>query len=143
MNVARVVLGAVGVGLGLVGGWMLLDDGGEALRSVALFLVGGVLVHDALLAPLTILLGFAAFRLTPDRAHGAVLVGFTVWATTTVVALPALSGQGVKADNPTLLPRDYLAGWLGFSVVVVVATVAAAVWASRRAGAPPSRGHAG
>ena len=133
MSVVRIVLGAVGVGVGLVGGWMLLDDGFEALRSVAIFLVGGVLVHDAVLAPLTILLGFLAFRLLPARVHGAVLVGFTVWATVTVVALPALSGQGVKADNPTLLPRDYLAGWLWFTVVVAVGVGAAVAWTTARA----------
>lgn len=133
MRAARLVLGAVGVGVGLVGGWMLLDDGGEALRSVAVFLVGGVLVHDAVLAPLTILLGFLAFRILPARAHGAVLVGFTVWATVTVVALPALSGQGVKADNPTLLPRDYLEAWSWFTAVVVGCVAGVAAWSTARA----------
>jgi hypothetical protein len=41
--------------------------------------------------------------------------------------VPTLGRFGATADNPTLLDRDYLAGWLVFAAIVVAG---AAVWAA-------------
>ncbi len=47
MRLTRLLLGAAGVVLVLVGAWHLLGTGLSDLVDIALWLAGGVVVHDA------------------------------------------------------------------------------------------------
>jgi hypothetical protein len=119
----RLVLGAVGVAMGAFGALRFLQLDLDDLVDAVLWLAGGVLLHDVVVAPLTIAVTFLATRLVPSRARTAVVVGAVVLATVTVTAVPVLGGWGVRADNPTLLDRDYTAGWLVFAGLVVLGVV--------------------
>jgi MFS family permease len=119
----RLVLGAVGVAMGAFGALRLLQLELEDLLDAGLWLAGGVLLHDVVVAPLTIAVTLLATRVVPSRARTAVVVGVVVLATVTVTAIPVLGGWGVRADNPTLLDRDYTAGWLVFAGLVVLGVV--------------------
>ena len=48
--------------------------------------------------------------------------GLVVLGTVTLMAVPVLGGWGANADNPTILDRNYAAGWL----VVAGVTIAGA-----------------
>lgn len=136
---SRKLLGAFGVLATAYGGWLLLQRGGDNLVGALVWLVGGVVVHDAVLAPIVIGLGWVAGRLLPDRLIGPVAAGALVLGTVTVVAVPVLGRFGARPDNPTLLDRSYGSGWLllaGLTVVGVVVMVA--VDARHRRG--PDRG---
>ena len=68
----RVVLGALGFLLAAYGGWLLLsrqDTAGNL--DTLLWLAGGVVVHDALLAPVVIGLGVLLSRLAPAPTRAA------------------------------------------------------------------------
>lgn len=119
----RVAIGALGLAMGAFGALRFLQLDVADILNAVLWLAGGVLVHDALIAPLTIALAFLAARVLPVRARAGVAVGFIVIATVTITAVPVLAKLGERPDNPTLLDRNYLAGWLVF-VVLVVAVIA-------------------
>lgn len=136
----RILLGAAGVALGAYGAWLLLDRQESAqVVEVALWFLVGVLVHDAVVAPLTLLVGAALPRLLPRAARAPVVVGLVVVATVTVVAVPVLGRFGVRPDNPTLLDRPYVAGW-AVLVGIVAAVVLAAVLRNARQRRPAAAG---
>lgn len=121
MRSARGILGALGVAGAAYGAMLLLDLGAENLRATLVWVVGGVVLHDAVLAPLTILVGLAFLRLQrAGVAIGPLVVGGVVLASVTLAAVPVLGRFGARTDNDTLLDRDYLVGWLVFAGVVVV-----------------------
>ena len=135
MTGGRWALGGVGVLLGLYGGWLLLSRGHDHV-DVVVWLAAGVVLHDAVLAVLTVALGALAVRLVPPAVRAPLVVGFVVLGSVTLLAVPVLGRFGARADNPTLLDRDYTTGWLvlaGATVLaVVVAVVVAALVRSRR-----------
>jgi hypothetical protein len=134
MRALRFSLGAVGVVLVLVGVWHLLGNGFADLAATVAWLAGGVVAHDALIAPLVLLLGVGLLpRLLPWDL-GPAVAGFVVLLTVTLTAVPVLGRFGAKPDDPWLLPRPYGALWLAFALVVVAAVVGASVLRRRRSG---------
>lgn len=119
----RLLLGAVGVAAGLFGALRLLQTGWSNIVHAAIYLAGGVVVHDGFLAPLTIAVTVLGTRLLPPAVRARVTLGLAVLLTVTVSALPAILRLGARTDNDTLLPRNYLVGWLVFAVLVLVGTL--------------------
>ena len=140
MNALRILLGALGVAGGAFGAVLLLDLGPANLVAAGTWLVGGVLVHDAVLAPLTLAVGVGAVRLWRRQVPAAIVVGATVLATVTVVAIPVLGRFGARGDNRTLLDRNYLLGWLVLATLTVVAVAVAMVRSDRGGGRGPRAG---
>jgi hypothetical protein len=131
----RLLIGFVGVAMGAFGALRFLQLERSDIVDAVLWLGGGVIVHDLVLAPLTIALTLLAARLVTGQARVAVVTGLIVLATVTVTAIPVLGGWGARGDNPTLLDRDYATGWLVFAGLVVAGTlIALAPWLRRRDG---------
>lgn len=127
----RTTLGAVGVALVGYGAWLLLTRGRD-LVEVAVWLGAGVVLHDAVLATVSIVLGALAVRWAPPAFRAPLVVAFVVLGSVTLLAVPVLGRFGARADNPTLLDRDYTAGWLGLVCVTAVAVVVSGLVRSRR-----------
>ena len=121
----RALLGLIGVAAMGWGFWLLRDDGLERWRSQAVWIVGGVLAHDAVIAPLVVVLGVLAARMWRPRARGVIAVGFIVWATVSVAVANVLLPVGGRPDNPSLMNRPYVLAWVVFTVVVLAATAVA------------------
>ncbi len=125
----RVVRAAAGVVGGLVllyGTYRLLGLGWSNLLSTVPWLFGGVVAHDAVLAPLVLLVGAAATRRLPDWVRAPATGALVVLGSLTLVSVPVLGRFGAKADNPTLLDRPYAVGWLiAAALVLLVAGVQA------------------
>ena len=132
MRTARLALGALGVAAGLWGAWLLRDDGVERLTSTALWLGGGIVLHDFVLAPLVVVIGVIAVRVVPDRHRAVAAVAFLVWGAVTVAVANVLSGQGGKPGMDSLLNRPYLTSWLVLTAVAVGAAMVAGVIRTRR-----------
>jgi len=122
----RILLGFSGVAAIGWGFWLLSDDGLERWRSQAVWIVGGVLAHDAVIAPLVVVLGVIAARSWRPSVRGAMAVGFIVWATVSAAVANVLLPVGGRPDNPSLMNRPYVLAWVVFTLVVLAATAIAA-----------------
>ncbi|WP_372735205.1 hypothetical protein [Nocardioides sp.] len=131
MTRTRIGLGATGVVIGGYGAFLFLSRGREHLE-VLMWLAAGVALHDGVLAVAVLALAAVAFRVVPEVARAPVAVGFVVLGTLTLVALPVLGRFGERADNPTLLPRDYTAAWVLVAALTLVAVLAASFIRARR-----------
>ena len=118
MRTTRALLVAVGVLMGLWGLWLVRDFRFDQLRSTVTWLAGGVVLHDAILAPLVVGVGVILARVVPVYARKPVTVGLILWGTVTVAVANVLSGMGGKPDNNTILNLPYVATWLAMTVVV-------------------------
>lgn len=132
----RAVLGAAGGLLTAYGVWLLLSRQDlERNLDVALWLAGGVLVHDVLLGSVVIVVSLLATRLLPAVARPAAGAGLVVLGSLTLLAVPFLGGFGREnaPDNPTLLDRDYTAGYLVLVATVIIVVVLPVLLHSLRA----------
>lgn len=131
----RAALITLGGALILYGAWLVLSrqDPGQWLE-VGIWLGAGVVVHDAVISGLVIGACLLGSRLLPPAWRAPAVIALVVWGGVTVTAIPVLTGLGVRADNPTLLDRPYLATWWAISAIVVLAVALA--------GFVRSRGHA-
>jgi len=125
----RLLTGAVGVAMGLFGVLRFLQLDPEDIIDALIWLAGGVVVHDAVIAPLTIAVTVLVARVVPAGARRRLTVALVVLVTVTVTAVPVLGRWGARADNPTLLDRNYLAGWLVFAALVGLCTLLASLLA--------------
>jgi hypothetical protein len=114
------------------GAWLIFDLGTASWLSLGLWLAGGVLGHDALLAPIVVVLGVLATRLAPSAARAPLAVALIVWGSITLVAVPVLGRFGALSDNPTLLDRPYQTSWLVLTGLVAAAVAATSLVRARR-----------
>ncbi|MGB7450274.1 MAG: hypothetical protein WA892_14270 [Ornithinimicrobium sp.] len=132
MRGLRYAVGAGGVLLGLWGVWLILGSADTAdLVDIAIWLAGGVVAHDVLIAAVTLVVAALATRALPDVARAPATVGLVVVGTFTVVAIPFLGRFGASATNETLLDRNYVAGYLIVVAIVVAAVVATSLARAR------------
>jgi hypothetical protein len=125
---ARVLLalgGLATIGYGLHG--LLTMQRATHPTQAARWLLGGLLIHDVVVFPVTAAIGFVLTRLVraPYRAvvQGALLVSVAV----ALSSLPLWRGYGGAADNPSVDPLPYgrnlaiVLGlvWAGAAVVIV------------------------
>jgi hypothetical protein len=136
MRAARGILIALGLALMGVAGLVLLADvPPERYLGIAVWVGAAIVVHDGVVAPITVAAGLGAARAL-DRvgrrgiavAQGALFVG----ATLTAIALPAIIASARGNANPTVLVGSY-----AFSLVVVWAVLIAVATAA--VGRPSAR----
>ncbi len=132
MRAVRWALGGFGLAAGGYAGWLLTRRPDDLLAVLA-WLAGGVIAHDLVLAPLVLGVCLLGSRLLPARAHAGAVLALAVFGSITLVAIPVLVGFGAKADNPTLLDRNYLLGWMSIGALTLAASVVVA-FRDRRGG---------
>ncbi len=129
---ARLALIGLGSLVGVYGAWLLLSrQDFQQLRSVAVWLVAGALLHDVLLSGAVVALCLAGSRLLHRSLRRPATIALIVIGTVTIGAVPVLGRFGARADNATLLDRDYITGWVVFVVLVLVALALLEVRAHR------------
>jgi len=120
-------------------GWALMSYGVYGLiinaaqtnpSSWLVWFLGGIVVHDFLLAPVVIGVGVLVSRAVPDRHRGPVQGALVAGGIVSLTALPYVLGFGRSSSNPSALPNNYAAA-LGL-VLVLIAAVAAVLVALRR-----------
>ncbi|MBF4766444.1 hypothetical protein ISU10_01530 [Nocardioides agariphilus] len=129
--IARIGIAVVGVAFAAYGAWLLLAEDLADLVDAAVWLGAGVVLHDFVLVPLTLALGWLVSRLVPAGLRPRAAAGLVVLGTLTVLAIPVIGRFGERPDNPTILDRGYTAGWL-LVVVVVLVVVGVSEVARRR-----------
>ena len=117
----RLLLGALGVVAGLYGVYALVSRYPfAALWPVLRWFVLGIVLHDAVLAPLQVVIGWFALRRAAPRSRAvgrAALLGVLVLLLVTA----ALAGARAGRQNATILGVDPL---VGLAVGLVTLTLA-------------------
>ncbi|QWC84944.1 hypothetical protein KLP28_15575 [Nocardioidaceae bacterium] len=123
----RGAIGTIGVLVGVYGAALMLQLAGSTLVGVAKWLVAGVILHDFVLAPLTVGAWWLARRYLPAVVSGPLAGGVVVLGSITIMAIPVLVQWRVVPSNPSLLDRDYSMGLLIVAGIVATGVVA---WAA-------------
>ncbi|HYZ93984.1 MAG TPA: hypothetical protein VFA34_16550 [Actinomycetota bacterium] len=109
----------VGWGIILFGvGGALADSRFTHPRSMAIWIVGCLIAHDFVLAPIVFGIGKALRRAASGADRRLLQASLLLFGVIFLVSIPVLGRFGFRPDNPTLLPRDYAVG-----LIVTLATV--------------------
>lgn len=126
MSRARLILGIAGGALIAYGAWRILGTARLTRpRTLALWLVGAVAVHDGVLAPLTMTTGYVIGKIFKPRGRRYVTGALVTAAMITAVAAPLIHRRGRAPAGSTLEARDYASNLvLLLAAVALLATVA-------------------
>ncbi|WP_446223070.1 hypothetical protein ACTWPB_25595 [Nocardia sp. IBHARD005] len=127
MSAVRVLLALLGIGLTGYGIALLSELSRTDLVSVGVWFAAGIVLHDALFAPLCVVVGVGARRILPGTWWAAAACGAVATVAVVVLAVPVVGRGDALPDNPTVLDRDYPAGVLAAVVTVWVFVVLGAV----------------
>jgi hypothetical protein len=72
------------------------------------WVIGGAVLHDAVLLPLVLLVGMAFAPISRPGLRSALRWAVAVGAVVTLASIPVLGRFGARADNPSLLPLPYV-----------------------------------
>jgi hypothetical protein len=135
MRLVRLALGAAGVvamGAGLLIGVREIPP--DDWWPVARWLAGGLVVHDALVAPAAVVLGVVVLRRVPPSWQHGLRTALLAVGALGFLLVCVLVASGMRR-NPTVLPGDPVVSALGaLALVVVVGLLAVAATATRRRG---------
>lgn len=120
---------------------VLVDADDTHPAELARWVVGAALVHDVVLAPAVLAVGWALSKVVPPSAWRPVRWGLMTTGLLALVAWPLVRGYGEDPTIPSLLPRDYASG---LATGVAAVWLAAAAWFAvvRRSSQHPPSGHA-
>lgn len=110
MDRTRLVLGTAGgllIGFGAVR--LLTDVPSSDLVALGLWLAAAVLIHDLVVAPLTVGTGVVLARL-PARGRRYLQAGLVAGGLVTVVAIPLILREDTQPAAESILMRDYSTG---------------------------------
>jgi hypothetical protein len=107
--------------------WLLERDQTVAqLLQVGEWAAAAVVLHDAVLAPLTLAVGWLVQRRLPAGPARAVALVLTLVGTVTIAAFAVLTRSHRGGSNGTLLDRDYPIGLLAVTLVIIGAVAVTA-----------------
>ncbi len=121
MRAWRISLATAGILLGLYGVFRLLTNVGFVeLLVLALWLIGAVVIHDGILSPAVVAVGWFLTRRVPPRGR-RYLQGFLVVAgLMTVIAVPLMLRKDSQPQSKAMLLQSY-----GGNLTVLLALAAA------------------
>jgi hypothetical protein len=129
----RIGLATAGILLGLFGVFRLLTETPFTnLLWLLLWLVAAVAIHDGVLSPLVVGVGWVLAKTVPPRARRYLQGGLIAGGIITVVAVPMMLRQGVDPPAKALLLQDFRVN-LG-ALLGAVAIVSLLLYAVRVAG---------
>jgi hypothetical protein len=130
VRLTRAVLVVLGVALIGLGGYVLTETVSPTrYTGLLVWLLGSVIVHDAIIAPLVVVAALAVRR-TGRRVPAAVIAlvqsAVVVGVVMSMIVVPEIVAKAKGPKNDTVLPFDY-AGRLSVMWLVIVVLTALAV----------------
>jgi hypothetical protein len=122
---------AVGGAIGLFGLAGLLGDAAKTMPAVWLkWLVGLLLVHDFVFAPLVHLTGRRLRDWAPEAWRWPLQLGLVTSGVLVLASVPVLVGVGraTQPGNTSVLPGDYPLALFGVLAVVWLGVLAFGIW---------------
>jgi hypothetical protein len=129
----RIILTVAGIGLGAFGVFRLLSEiPTHSLLVLAVWLIAALVIHDALLAPSEVGVGWLLRRHVPDRGRRFLQVALIMIALSTVIAVPMIFLRGSQSAAKALLLRNYAANLiLIIGIIAAVTLILYAIQAAR------------
>ena len=118
MTAMRVILIGVGLVIGGYGAILVWENPPVIIMRIVVWALLGVVLHDAVFAPLCVALGFAGRRLIPGKWWPAIGVATFCSVVLAFLAIPVYGKPGMRPDNMTVLDRNYPLG-LSISLAIV------------------------
>ncbi len=122
---SRYAIGALGVLVGLWGLWLMWKESPYIDKiNFGTWLIGGVLLHDLIIASVVWFIGWLLAKTLPPHIRGFAQGALVVLALTGSVAFFMVWRQGEFANQPSkaLLQQDYVANFGIIAAAVVVCT---------------------
>ena len=121
MRAWRIALATAGVLLGLYGVFRLLTNVGFLeLLVLAAWLIGAVVIHDGLLSPAVVTVGWFLARRVPPRARRYLQGLLVVGGLLTVIAIPLMLRRDSQPASKAMLQQNY-----GGNLTILLALAAA------------------
>ncbi len=130
--VAWVVIAAGWVVMGVAVVGMYRDPLLGSPGSWATWVVGAAVVHDAVVLPIVVGVGWIVGRVLPSAWRTPWRVVLVVGAVISLVTYPIARRWGARADNPSILPLDVARHLLVLLGILAVAAVVAGILNSIR-----------
>ena len=126
MKAWRIILAIAGIALGAFGVLRLATEIPlHNLLILAVWLVAALIIHDAVIAPSVVGVGWLLRRFLPDRARRFVQTGLIAAAAVTIIAIPMIIRRGSQPPQKTLLIQNYAANLALLLGIFAGATLAA------------------
>jgi hypothetical protein len=115
--IARVILIALGLAVGVYGAVLVWENPPVIIMRILVWALVGVILHDAVFAPVCVVLGFAGRRLIPGRWWPPIAVAALCSVVLVFLAIPVYGKPGMRPDNMTVLDRNYPMGlWISLAI---------------------------
>ena len=114
----RFVLIVLGVAIGAYGAVLLWENPPVITMRILVWALVGVVLHDAVFAPVCVALGFVGRRLIPGKWWAPIALAVFCSVVLAFLAVPVYGKPGMRPDNMTVLDRNYPLG-LSISLSVV------------------------
>jgi hypothetical protein len=120
----RIILSAGGILLGLFGIFRLVTEiSVSSLLALAIWLACALIIHDGLLSPTVVGVGWLLRRLVPDRERRYLQVWLIMSALVVVIAIPMIYLRGSQPAAKAILLQDYVAN-LALIIGILALTLA-------------------
>jgi hypothetical protein len=125
-----------GFWVALVAGWAVIGSAVVGMVADApdthpvnflLYFAGGAFVHDLVLAPIVLAIGWLVIRRLPAQEQPVIAGALIVMGTVSLYAYPFVRGYGRDPSNASLLPNRYGAALAAVLAAVAVLAVAVVV----------------
>jgi hypothetical protein len=124
VNRTRIAIAVPGILLGLFGVYRLLTEvPNDDLLVLAFWLVAALVLHDGVLSPVLVGIGWVLARVLPPRARSYVQAALVVAGLITVIALPMIYRQGTQPASKAILRQDYTTNLMIALGLIAVVTV--------------------
>lgn len=137
MRFWRMAFATAGILLALYGAVGLLTNVPfGTLLVLGFWMIGAVMIHDGIVSPVVIGVGWFVHRMVPPRARRYLQGGLIAGGLITVVAIPMILRQGAQPASKALLQQNF-----GGNLTLLLGLVAAAsllLYAAHLAGDRPS-----
>lgn len=118
----RIGLGTSGIAVVVYGiGRLFTGIPLQSLTLLALWLIAAVVIHDGLVSPAVVAVGWTLRRLVPPRARRYLQAALIMSALVTIVALPMIYRANRQPPSKAILRQDF-----GTNLALLVAIIAVA-----------------
>ena len=122
----RIGLATTGIAVALYGiGRLFTGIPLQSLTLLALWLIAAVVIHDGLVSPTVVAVGWTLRRLVPPRGRRYLQAALIMSALVTIVALPMMYRANRQPPSKAILRQDFGANLALLVAIIAVATLIA------------------